>query len=60
VVGRDAIVARLEGAAAMHAGFGGAAWRIRAVDSQPLGVVSWLASVGLGDCLCRHGSTAGS
>ncbi|GBF99604.1 hypothetical protein Rsub_12068 [Raphidocelis subcapitata] len=36
--GRDAVMARLNAAAAMHAGFGGAAWRIKAVDSQPLGV----------------------
>ena len=38
-IGREAIMARHSAAAALHASMGGAAWRIRSVDSQPLGVV---------------------
>lgn len=30
---------RLQAAAAMASGFGGAVWRIKALDSQPLGMV---------------------
>ena len=37
--GRDAIMVQQQAAAAAAAAAGGAAWRIKAVDSQPMGVV---------------------